>query len=196
MSEVTVVQSGNLHDIEALSEITVRDGISLRPMRATDANQLLNILSKDDSIRENVSIAAKMHSPEDVERETMEMEADPECIRYAIVNENDLCIGLVSLWLDPGFFGQTPLPDTYGFGYFLDPDERGGGVVTDSVRQLMTVAANSIPNIQAFTAFCVDQNLDSIAVLTKLGFQPTDNLYPEPDNGWLERQYVRDLENE
>ena len=183
----------NLHDIDALQGIVVRDGVSLRPIRVSDSDRILEVLKADPTIKEKVTVASRINSEADVEREVDAMNADPELIRYAITNDQDEFIGLVSFWLDPGFFGQEPLPNTYGFGYFIDPAERGKGLVTGSVKSLMKVATENIPGIEGFTAFCVDANKDSVASLVALGFNPTDRLYPEPSHGWEERQYQRGL---
>lgn len=186
----------NLHDISALQRVRVREDANLRPLNDGDAPRLLEILDADPEIRQNVTVASRMQTEEDVQREVVVMEADPELIRYAITDEDDKCIGLVSFWLDSGFFGQEPLPNTYGFGYFIDPAERGRGIVTDSVKSLIDVASRNIPGVEGFTAFCVDANKDSLAVLANLDFEPTEKLYPEPTHGWMERQYIRGLSNE
>ncbi len=187
----------NLHDIEVLQRIDVREGLTLRPMRVEDASRLLEILESDPSIRERVTVASRIHTEEDVVREVDFMESEPGLIRYVIADDAGLCVGLVSFWLDPGFFGQEPLPNTYGFGYFLDPAQRGKSIVTDSVKNLIKIASESVPGIEGFTAFCEDGNAESVSVLTSLGFVPTGITYSEPVNGWEERQYLRGLsENE
>ena len=108
--------------------------------------------------------------------------------------ENDNPVGLVSLWRDVGSpFDAPDNPDDYGFGYFLDPTKRGKGIVTDALKCIMEVAANNL-HINKFVAFCEDDNADSIAVLAKLGFQPTDGVLTEQCSGWSERKYTRSPE--
>lgn len=110
-------------------------------------------------------------------------------IRYVLLKK-DNPIGLISLWRDDGFFGTPPYPDDYGFGYFLDPKERGKGLVTRSVQSLMDAAINNL-KVNQFIAFCEDNNKESISVLTRLGFMPTDKLFTEPTTGWIERKYIK-----
>lgn len=179
----------NLHTIPALQWIHVHEGIKLRSLRSSDAKRLLDILANDSSIRNRVSVAARFHTPEDVEAEIKRSLKEMSFIRYSLLKD-DNPIGLVSLWRDNGYFGTPPQLDDYGFGYFLDPDERGKGLVTNAVQKLMETAANNL-KVNQFVAFCEDNNKESIAVLTRLGFEPTDKRYPEPYNGWIERKYIK-----
>ncbi len=180
----------NLHEVLALQNLEVRDGITLRPLDASDATRLLEILDADTSIRDRVSVASKMHSPEDVEAQVETYKADEHLIRYAIL-EDGSPIGLVSLWRDiDNPFAAPDNPDDYGFGYFLDPAKRGKGIVTDAVKRVMDVAASNL-NVNQFIAYCEDDNADSIVVLNKLGFQPTDTVLTEQNSGWSERKYMR-----
>jgi RimJ/RimL family protein N-acetyltransferase len=131
-----------------------------------------------------------MRAPEDVEAQVETYRQDKHLIRYAIL-EGDNPIGLVSFWRDvDNPFDAPDSPDDYGFGYFLDPNKRGNGIVTDAVRAIIDVATRNI-HINQFIAYCEDNNPDSIAVLTKLGFQPTEIVLVEQNSGWTERKYVR-----
>lgn len=47
--------------------------------------------------------------------------------------------------------------------------------------------------VNQFIAFSEDRNHKSIAVLTKLGFKPTDETLPEPKKGWIERKYIKSV---
>lgn len=183
-------EPANLHEVAALQDVQVREGVSLRPMDASDATRMLEILEADTTIRDRVSVASKMHTPEDVEAQVESYQQDEHLIRYAIL-EGDNPIGLVSFWRDvDNPFDAPDNPDDYGFGYFLDPAKRGSGIVADAVKTIMDVAAQNI-HINQFIAYCEDNNPDSIAVLTKLGFQPTDTVLVEQNSGWTERKYVR-----
>ena len=179
----------NLHEVQALQNIQVREGVNLRPLDVADAKRILEILESDASIRGRVSVASKMHTPEDVKTQVEIYRKSSDFIRYAIL-ENDNPIGLVSFWRDiDNSFDAPDNPDDYGFGYFLDPSKRGTGIVTDSVRSLMDVASENL-HINQFIAYCEDDNANSIAVLTKLGFQSTDIVLDEQSYGWSERKYV------
>ncbi|MBI2074277.1 MAG: GNAT family N-acetyltransferase [Candidatus Levybacteria bacterium] len=179
----------NLHTISALKEIFVRGGIKLRPLRSSDAMRLLEILSDDSSIRDKVTVASRLHTPEDVIKEVKNYHKETGLIRYTLLKE-DKPIGIVSLWRDEGYFGTAPQPDDYGFGFFLDPKERGKGLVTNALQCIMDTLVKNL-HVNNFVVFCEDSNHESIAVLTKLGFGPTDKTFSEPYKGWLERKYVK-----
>ncbi|MFO0920242.1 MAG: GNAT family N-acetyltransferase [Candidatus Saccharimonadales bacterium] len=180
----------DLHDISALREIRVRDGITLRPMEVSDASRILEILDADPSIRDRVSVASRMHSPEDVSEQVEVYQADPHTIRYTLL-EGERPVGLISFWRDiDNPFDAPDSPNDYGFGYFLDPAERGKELIPDAVQRVMETA-QGVLHIENFIAYCEDNNPASVSVLTKLGFVPTDLTYQEQDNGWVERKYIR-----
>jgi len=179
----------NLHKIPALKEVLVDKDIVLRPLRQSDAMRMLEILAADESIRNKVTVASRLRTPGDVLREIEHYRKDSGLMRYTLLKENSP-IGLVSFWRDDGYFGTPSQPDDYGFGYFLDPDERGKGLVNSAVKSLMDVVSKNL-RVNQFVAFCEDKNNESIAVLIKLGFKPTDKTFSEPDHGWIERKYVK-----
>lgn len=181
----------NLHTIPALQEIYVQEGIKLHPLHSSDAKRLLEILADDSSIRNKVTIASRLHTIEDIETEIKRSLKKTGLIRYVLLKENNP-IGLVSLWRDEGYFGTPTQLDDYGFGYFLDPNERGKGLMTSAIRKLIEIVANNL-KVNQFIAFCEDNNMKSIAVLTKLGFEPTDKTFSEPYNGWIERKYIKSI---
>lgn len=178
----------NLHAVAGLQSIHVRDGLYLRPLEPEDGEQILRILEQDPTIRERVTFAARVFSLDDYLDQLHIIAADPGLIRYAIISDNTI-VGLVSLWRDKGFFGQTAEPDGYGFGYFLSPDARGKGIITQSVASIMKVLQSSL-RVKKFIAFSEDDNDESKAVLLRLGFEPKDELLKEPTHGWFERKYV------
>jgi RimJ/RimL family protein N-acetyltransferase len=183
-------QPKNLHNIPALQTIKVRDNIILRPLDTSDATQILGILNADPSIRDRVSVASKMYTPEDVASQIETCLKNDHLIRYAIVEDN-AAIGLVSFWRDiDDPFNLPDSPDDYGFGYFLDPSKRSRGIVTDAIESVMDTATKSL-GIKQFIAYCDDDNPNSISVLTKLGFKPTDIKLTEQSSGWVERKYIR-----
>lgn len=167
----------------------------MRPLQSEDATDLLTVLEKDPSIRQRVTVAERMGNPNDVVREVQAYQSDPEgLIRYAVLCD-EKCVGLVSFWKDHGYFGQDFEPDSYGFGYFIDPSLRGKGLITDAVRAIMTRAPEVI-GVRRFIAFCEDDNVASSKVLLKLGFKKTNETFTEPKNGWVERMYVKELGNQ
>jgi len=177
----------SLHTIPALNEVIVRDSIRLRPLDQSHATRLLEILAADKSIRESVTVASRLHTPEDVAAEIEHYHKETGLIRYVLLNDNNP-IGFVSLWRDDGFWG-TKNPNDYGFGYFLDKNERGKGLVTSAVQSLMDTVVKNL-QVNQFVAFCEDGNDGSIAVLKRLGFKPTEETLAEPNKGWIERKYI------
>lgn len=182
------MESLSLHTVSNLKDIYVDEGVKIRPLDQSDTARILEILASDRSIRDKVTVASRLHTPEDVKTEIEHYNKDPNLIRYTLLKENNP-IGLVSLWRDD-FSGTLPQLNDYGFGYFLDPDERGKGFITRAVQTLMDTVAKNL-HVNQFVAFCEDSNSKSIAVLTKLGFERTDILFREPNNGWIERKYIK-----
>lgn len=178
----------NLHIVSALREVYVGEGVKLCPLDQSHATAILKILEADNSIRDKVTAASRLYTPEDVASEIERYRKDIGLIRYALIKD-EIPIGLVSLWRDDGFWGTKNLND-YGFGYFLDPNERGKGLVTRAVQSLMHVLAKNI-YVNQFVAFCEDKNDESISVLTKLGFRATEETLREPTKGWIERKYTK-----
>ncbi|MBP7774759.1 GNAT family N-acetyltransferase [Candidatus Woesebacteria bacterium] len=79
--------------------------------------------------------------------------------------------------------------DDYGFGYFLDPKERGQGLINRAIESLINISTKCLV-VRQFVAFCEDTNIQSISVLKKLGFEPTSETLAEPSKGWIERKYT------
>jgi len=192
MDEVySLPQPEDLHAVAALQEVEIRPGILIRPLQEEHGAGILAILDIDPLIRDRVSVASHLFTQDDIIKEIAAIQSDPGLIRYAIL-ENNNPIGLVSLWRDDGFFGTPPNPNDYGFGYFIDPEERGKGIVTDTVTQLMATAQQSL-YVRQFVAFCEDDNAESVAVLSRLGFEKNGEAFNEPTHGWMEYKYVRSL---
>ncbi|MFZ1721113.1 MAG: GNAT family N-acetyltransferase [Microgenomates group bacterium] len=183
----------SLHSVQALQKIPVRDTISLRPLKSSDAQQFLNILDADQSIRKKVTVASHFHTVEDVASQVDKYKADPGLIRYTVLRDNTP-IGLISLWRDDGFFGTPSQLNNYGFGYFLDPKERGKGIVTSALKSVMETVQKHL-YVEQFVAFCEDYNAESISVLSKLGFERTEETFSEPEHGWVERKYIKHIDS-
>jgi RimJ/RimL family protein N-acetyltransferase len=179
----------NLHSVAALQDVAVSEDVRLVPLTETDAQDILVAIENDPSIRERVTVASRMLDEPSVIREIDSYRADHGLIRYGIRKDNKV-VGLVSLWRDEGFFGTEPQNDDYGFGYFLDPHYRGLGIVTSSIVSLMQVLAAHL-YVRQFVAFCEEDNQESLAVLSKLGFKPTGDTFREPTHGWLEQKYTK-----
>jgi RimJ/RimL family protein N-acetyltransferase len=185
--------SVNLHTVEALKEIKVRDDIVLRPLGESDASRILHILEDDPSIRNRVSIAQRMTHEDSFIKEVEAYKADSDVIRYSILVDNRV-IGLISFWrlgdtLMSYIPGSLPEPNTYGFGYFIDPSERGKGIASDAMKAVLHTAREQV-NPQKFIAFCEDDNTASMRVLEKSGFSATDIIVYFPDENWHERMYI------
>jgi RimJ/RimL family protein N-acetyltransferase len=183
-----VTGSINVHTIPSLQAVDVYEDILLRPLEQSHASRVLEILDADESIRERVTVASRMHTQEDVAKEIVLYKNDTGLIRYVLLRDSDP-VGMISLWRDDGFWGEKNLDD-YGFGYFLDPHERGKGLITKAVQKLMEVVSQNL-YVRQFVAFSEDTNTGSVAVLKKLGFQPTSQTLTEPTNGWIERKYIK-----
>jgi len=182
----------SLHDIPELQRVPVRVGIVLRPLDTNDATRILEILDADPNIRDRVSVASKMHTEKDVSEQVAAYRNDEHTFRYAIT-ENDKVIGLVSFWRDiDNPFDAPDNPNDYGFGYFLSPNKRGNGIISEAVQQVMDTAVECL-NVENFIAYCEKDNADSISVLTKLGFHLTDIELTEQNYGWIEYKYIKEV---
>lgn len=182
----------NLHDIANLQSIRVDEHIYLRPLENGDAPAMLAILDMDPSIRESVTAAARMRDESSFYDEVKFINQSPDLIRYAIVHD-DILVGLLSFWKDGGYFNADPIPNGYGFGYFLAPSARGKGIVTTSLLAVMDVAERCL-TVDSFMAYCEDGNNRSKQLLQNIGLQPTDDTYAEPSQGWIERRYVKKVD--
>ena len=178
----------DLHSAPALQEVAVRESVRLTPLSEDHAEPLLETLSADPSIRDRVAVASKIHTKEDVQKEIERYHNDPALIRYSLFVEQQYA-GLVSLWNDDGMFGMPPDPTAFGFGYFLNPDYRGKGLVTDSIKALMEATQKNF-KVTQFIAFCEDDNRDSIKLLKKMGFDPEGEVLPDEKSGWIARKYI------
>ena len=176
----------------SMKVLNLHEGVKLRPLQQSDDYALLKILDRDKSIRNRVTFASRLHSLKDFTAERELINKDTGLIRYTLL-KNGIPIGLVSLWRDDGFWGVKNLDD-YGFGYFLEVNERGKGLITLSVKKLMDVVASNL-QVNQFVAFCEDENLASIALLKRMGFEPTEETQTEPSKGWIERKYIKTARN-
>lgn len=177
----------SLHSIEQFQEIKIADNASLVHLNEVHGSRILEILSDDPSIRDRVTVASKINSLDDVRKQINAYKKDEGLIRYVLLVDDNPA-GLISFWRDDGFWGEKNLED-YGFGFFLDPQARGKGLIFRAVKKLIAVAIKHL-QVKQFVAFCEDDNAPSIKVLKKLGFEPTDQTMTEPNKGWIERKYI------
>lgn len=184
-----------LRDLEALHHVDVRLGVNLRLLQQQDAPRLIEILRSDPSIRNRVTVAARMKTEEDAHSEITKLESSENFVRYAIM-DNEKMAGLLSLWRNELWRNEDMtgevIPNVFGFGFFLDPEARGRGLVSSSIKSLMSVVQENL-QVDSFIAWCEDDNLDSIAVLKSVGLEPTDVTHKEAENGWPERLYRKDV---
>lgn len=179
----------DLHDVTALKEIKVKDGVKLRPLARSDAPRIIEILHADPEIRNRVAVAKDIYNEVDVYKEISTYKEYSSVIRFSLLLD-DRCIGLVNFWrLDDYLSKDHPEPNTYGFGYFLDPMERGNGLMSAAVAAIMRVARDNL-TVEKFIAFCEDDNPASSSVLRKCGFTPTDEIIYFSDLDWHERLYI------
>jgi len=138
--------------------------------------RVFEILEKDPKIREKfVTWTAGLTSEEAVRKAIKKFQDNPVVFRFAIV-EDDRLIGYVGTW------SNTPDGKEYDSGYFIDPDERGKGIVSAATKALIETASKNLP-VELFAMYIWDGNEPSKAVARKLGFKPTDIIEPEPALG-------------
>jgi ribosomal-protein-serine acetyltransferase len=164
--------------MEWTTSIPVRDNIKLRLLVPDDASRIFEILEKDPKIREQfVTWTAGLTSEEAVRKAIEKLQENPVIFRFAIV-DGDRLIGYVGTW------SNTPDGKEYDAGYFIDPDERGKGIVSAAMKALIEVASKNLP-VELFAMYIWDGNEPSKAVARKLGFKQTDIIEPDPALGGI-----------
>lgn len=186
VADEAYLPSARFDQIAELEAISVRDGLELTQLNSADGQAIVDMLEHNPEIAQRVTFAARI-SQEGYANQLRETQQDPTKIRYGIRLEGRL-VGVLSFWQEDDFMGQVPDEDSYGFGFFRDARVHEKGVVTTSVAALMERASEVLP-VKHFVAFCEDDNTSSQAVLRRLGFERTDEVYGEPENGWQERKY-------
>jgi RimJ/RimL family protein N-acetyltransferase len=160
------------------AQIPVRDNIKLRLLVPDDSARVFEILEKDPKIREKfVTWTAGLTSEEAVREAIGKFQENPVIFRFAIV-DGDRLIGYVGTW------SNTPDGKEYDAGYFIDPDERGKGIVTIAMKALIEAASKNL-SVELFAMYIWDGNEPSKAVAKKLGFTQTDRIEPEPALGGI-----------
>lgn len=168
--------------------IPVRDNIQLRLLTPGDAARVFEILEKDPHIRKKfVTWTAGLTTEEAVGEAIEKFQENPTVFRFAIV-DGDRLIGYVGTW------SNTPDGKEYDAGYFIDPTERGKGIVSAAMKALIEAASKNLP-LELFAMYIWDGNEPSKAIARKLGFTPTDVIEPEPALGGIpERRWELPVE--
>lgn len=155
------------------TSIQVHDNIKLRLLVPDDAARVFEILEKDPEIRKKFVTWTAGLTTENAVREAIgKFQESTKIFRFAIVDGNRL-IGYVGTW------SNTPDCKEYDGGYFIDPHERGKGIVSAAMKALIEAASKNLP-VELFAMYIWDGNEPSKAVARKLGFKPTDRIEPEP----------------
>ncbi len=171
-------------------EIIVEKGLKLRLLMPDDAEAMLIIFRKDPNIPKTVTWPAGLADEQAVRQKIIQMRVGST--RYAIVGRNDNIIGYIGVWEDGGYFGNEPRKGEFGFGYFLDPDSRGKGIIARSLVGMLDEALR-VYSVKTFAAYIADDNLASQSVVKSLGFIRTDEVYEEPVLHCLERKYEKNI---
>lgn len=174
-------------------EILTEQGFKLRFLRPEDAEGIYEIFQADPMIQSYVTWTAGLENAEDVRRAIEEFQSK-QSLRYAITDE-DSVVGYIGIWKDRGYFTGKPAEGEYGFGYFVDPAERGRGIVTSAAKALTAEAERVFP-IEIYSLYIEDGNLASQAVARKLGFGRTDTVVEEPKLHCLERRWEKTISSQ
>ena len=172
-------------------EIKVRDDAMLRTMEPEDAGRLMEIFEADPAIQDRVIWTSGLTD----EALTSRMIAFRSRFTsmYSLTKDEKVA-GYLGLWEDDeGYFDGIPHPGEYGFGYFIDPAERGNGLVTEAARVLMQAAEETF-EVNNYAVYVEDNNPDSQAVLVRLGFKPDEGqagLFKDPKTGVMERRWEK-----
>jgi RimJ/RimL family protein N-acetyltransferase len=172
--------------------ITVSNDVELRFLEREDAPRIKEILESDPSVQERVTWVHGLSSEEEIADKIEQMR--DFSTRYGIW-QSDRLVGYTGVWEDNGYMDGEPKPGIYGFGYFLDPQNRGTGVMTASVAEMMK-ATEATYGVEGYHVYVEDDNKESQAVLTALGFNPTDIIVPEPEMKSEERRWEKVVTNE
>lgn len=148
------------------------DSVALRPVSASDVDELLRIARVPESIEDFQRAAT---SRDDV-LEWLQPAIDGEEQAWVIVAD-DAVVGLVSLEPD----GELTDAEAAELGYFVDVDCAGRGFATDAVRTVSawTFESTSIRRLDAGISL---RNPASIRVVEKAGFRHVRTL--ERDWEW------------
>ena len=151
--------------------IAVRENITLRLLLPDDAPAILAILQRDPMIQKHyVTWTVGLKSEDDVRAAISKFQEE----RYFFgIIEGAQLIGYIGTWKVSEDPKSVPGGQMYDMGYFIDPDKRGTGIMTDAARALIHAIGQKLPvDVMAF--YIWDENEGSKAVARKLGARPTD----------------------
>ena len=153
--------------------IPVRGNIHLRLLVPADAAAIFAILKKDPEIQEHfVTWTSGLHSEHEVREAIVKFQ---ETRYFFGIIESETLIGYIGTWRVADKPDSTPDGQLYDMGYFIDPDKRGSGIVTDAARALIDAVSQKLP-VDVMALYIWDENEASKAVARKLGAHPTDIL--------------------
>jgi RimJ/RimL family protein N-acetyltransferase len=145
-------------------------GLHAHILHAGDADKLVE-LAQDEAAQKFIPWIKAAITDKDarsfLERYRKEWESGRRA-RY-ILEDDDGFVGYVGIWPD------KTTDDYYEFGFGILPKFRGQGVGPAAVKHLITIAKDQL-HAEGMVAYVRDENEASKAVVTKLGFTPTDDI--------------------
>lgn len=149
------------------AEITIGDGLSLRYIEPSDAEELLPIIQSDSEIRRSVTWPVRSHDLDSTRQCIDQLLQDPK--DPYVVQKDDRAVGFAGTW------DSEDIDRAIGLSYFLAKDERGNGYIKRAVNGLMQVVKQN-REVDLFLANIEDGNDPSLAVVQSLGFEATNVL--------------------
>lgn len=147
--------------------------LHIRLFTEADVDNLLQ-LANENAVQQYVPWAKRVHDRNSAAATLSRFEeawGNRKMARYAI-EKNGEFVGYCGLWSDP-------TPDFYEFGFAMLPQFRGQGIGTETITELMAIAHQHM-SATGMVAYVHDTNNASQAVVTRLGFSPT-NLFDAGD---------------
>lgn len=138
--------------------------LTLRPMVPDDAANYVTLVQRN---REHLTRHGDYADA---------VQADVAAVRaeFARIEDRPLRFGMV---LEGALVGRVDLvavePPRYGLGYWVSEEASGRGLATSAVAAVLTYAADALQATDVF-AGVTHGNARSIALLTRLGFQPVE----------------------
>ena len=139
--------------------------ISLRVLATQDAADIADILVRDPSIRELVTW---VHGIEGEAAIAEALSNTPSGTKRYGIRNGDKLAGYLAL-------SKGDQEGSFDLGYFLDPDERGQGVITKSVAALVATAISKL-DASRLRAYIADDNEASQRIVKAFGFERTETV--------------------
>lgn len=168
------------------AEISILGDIRMFELTPDDAAEINAIALKDPDVRRRITW---MHDKLDEVAIAEGITAiDPASMKQYGVRRGDKLVAYLALSADR----QDP-PGTYYISYFLDTDERGGGIITKSLASLLMSAATNV-GASCFRANIEDDNEKSQNVIKAVGFERTEEVIWDEVLQCHERRWQKDLD--